>query len=174
MSLGDEFSNSVVRIRLVVVTRDPKGFPIIRAESVSVTFTTTGDSSAKSLLPVQPDEELVVPWELDFSGGDVVLRVSNKNGIWNDHLRSSPLFKPLIVGPIVFQIAFRLIAGVEDLGSGLSNWQRVLESAGLDIGDLGELSPEEIFDLASEVSTAFQLRSDLVSRLADELKGDEE
>jgi hypothetical protein len=163
-----------VRIRLVVVTRDPKGFPIIRAESVSVTFTSTGDSSAKSLLPVQPDEELVVPWELDFSGGDVVLRVSNKNGIWNDHLKSSPLFKPLIVGPIVFQIAFRLIAGVEDLGFGLSNWQKVLESAGLDISDSGEMDPEEIFDLASEVSTAFQLRSDLVSRLANELIGDEE
>ena len=174
LDLGAEFSHSVVRIRIVVVTRDSKGLPIIRAESVAVTFTTTGESSAKSLLPVQPDGELLVPWELDFRGGDVVLRVSNKGGLWGDHFRSSPMFKPLIVGPIVFQIAFRLIAGVEDLGSGMANWKRVLESAGLDTADLSGMSPEEMLDLAGEISTAFQLRSDLVGRLVDELKGGEE
>ena len=173
LQLGEEFKGSVFRMRLVAVTRDSRGFPIIRAESVPVSFTTTGESSATSRLPVQPDESLVTPWQLDFSGGDVILRVANKDQLMTEQLKSSHLFKPLVIGPVVFQIALKLLLGTDDAGPGLENWIKLLKKEGLDLDNASSLSPEEIYDAALEISTKFQDRRKLIQKLAVELQGDE-
>jgi len=173
LQLSEEFKGSVFRMRLVAVTRDSRGFPIIRAESVPVSFTTTGESSASSILPVQPDETLDTPWQLDFSGGDVILRVANKDQFMTEHLKSSSLFKPLIIGPVVFQIALKLLLGTDDIGPGLENWIQLLKREGLDLDSAGSLSPEEIYDEALEISLKFQQRVNLIEKLAVDLQGDE-
>lgn len=173
LQLGEEFNGSVFRIRLVAVTRDSRGLPIIRAESVPVSFTTTGESSATSILPVQPDESLVTPWQLDFSGGDVILRVANKDQLMTEQLKSSILFKPLVIGPVVFQIALKLLLGTDDVGPGLENWIKLLKKEGLDLDNASSLSPEEIYDAALEISKRFQQRKKLIQKLALDLQGDE-
>lgn len=173
LKLGEEFNGSVFRMRLVAVTRDSRGFPIIRAESVPVSFTTTGESSASSILPVQPDESLDTPWQLDFSGGDVILRVANKDQLMTEHLKSSNLFKPLIIGPVVFQIALKLLLGADDIGPGLENWIKLLKREGLDLDNVSALSPEEIYEAALEISITFQQRANLIEKLAVDLRGDE-
>lgn len=173
LQLGEEFNGSVFRMRLVAVTRDSRGFPIIRAESVPVSFTTTGESSASSILPVQPDESLDAPWQLDFSGGGVILRVANKDQLMTEHLKSSNLFKPLIIGPVVFQIALKLLLGTDDIGPGLENWIKLLKREGLDLDNVSALSPEEIYEAALEISIRFQQRANLIEKLAVDLQGDE-
>ncbi len=173
LQLGEEFKGSVFRMRLVAVTRDSRGFPIIRAESVPVSFTTTGESSAVSILPVQPDETLDTPWKLDFSGGDVILRVANKDQLMTEHLKSSNLFKPLIIGPVVFQIALKLLMGTDDIGPGLENWIKLLKREGLDLDSASELSTEEMYEEALELSLRFQQRANLIEKLALDFQGDE-
>jgi hypothetical protein len=170
VDLGPSFSGRVTRIRLVAVLVDTSGVPIIRAESIPVSFTTTGDSTSKSLLVVQPDVDLPVPWRLNFDSGDVVMMVSNKNDLWTLHLRNSPVFKPLLVGPVVFQIAVRLLSGSEDVGAGLEQWEKLLEQHGLDNKSAEGATFDEILELAEHVSLSFQAKTSSLDRLVKELE----
>lgn len=170
LDLGSAFVGRLIRIRLVAVVVDTQGIPIIRAESVPVSFTTAGESSSKSLLVVQPDDELTVPWRLNFDGGDVVMMVSNKNDLWALHLRNAPVFKPLVVGPVVFQIAVRLLSGSDDVGAGLDQWEKLLQKHGLDIESAEEASLDEILEMAEQVAVNFQANSRSLDRLVKALE----
>lgn len=169
INLGPAFQGRVCRIRLVAVVQDSNGVPIIRAESVPVSFTTSGDSTAKSLLVVQPMTDLEVPWRLSFEGGDVVMMVANKNDLWTQHLRSSLILKPLLVGPIIFQIALRLLSGSEDIGAGLEQWRDLLEEHGLLDESLEERNFDEVIEAADQISMSFQSNSKALDRLLKSL-----
>lgn len=170
LDIGSAFHGRVFRIRLVAVVQDSNNVPIIRAESVPVSFTSSGESTAKSLLVVQPMTDLEVPWRLSFEGGDVVMMVSNKGDLWTQFLRPSPILKPLLVGPIIFQIALRLLAGTDDIGAGLEQWKQLLEEHGLSDDSPDELNFDEVIDSAEQISNSFQASSKALDRLLKALE----
>ena len=170
INIGSAFQGRVFRIRLVAVVQDSNNVPIIRAESVPVSFTSSGESTAKSLLVVQPMSDLEVPWRLSFEGGDVVMMVSNKGNLWTQFLRPSPILKPLLVGPIVFQIALRLLAGSDDIGAGLEQWRQLLEEHGMVEDSSDGLNFDEVIESAEQISTSFQASSKALERLLKALE----
>ena len=174
IELGPEFVRSVARLRLIAVIRDSSNIPVIRAESVTVSFSSSGESSAKSLLVVQPVNDLKAPWELSFVGGDVILNVSNEGGLWSSHLRLSPLFKVLVIGPIVYQVALELLTSRGELGRGMERWQELLVSYGLEIEDSDDLDIEELMKQARDVSLEFQASRKTVEYLLGVMKGVDE
>lgn len=168
--LSAEFAVGVTRIRIVAVTEDASGIPIIRAESVTTSFSTSGESTSKSILVVEPVADLAVIWELDFDSGDVILKVSNKDNLWSEQLRQSQIFKSTIIGHIVYAVALHLLATRDELAAGLVNWQNLLVPLGLNIDDSDEADVEDLMDHARDVSHAFQEDRKLLSHLISNLE----
>lgn len=164
------FASGVIRVRIVAVAVDTAGIPIIRAESITTSFNSAGESTAKSILVVEPVEDLDVIWELDFSAGDVILKVSNREGLWTEYLKQSQVFKSTIVGHVVYVVALHLLATRGELAVGLEKWQTLLDSFGLNIDDSDEEDIEELMYLAREVSNAFQRDRKLLGHLISNLE----
>lgn len=161
--------------KIIAVLPDERGIPLIRASSKKAQIEpVNGESTSRSPLVVFPDSELTVPWELDFSTGDVRLLVSAKPGFWNE-LKASPLFKALVAGPISFEIVLNLMEKSEDsAGAGLSLWITIFSKYGFSISeDFEEMDLEEKLSLAKSVSRQFQKDKRVLDEVIKKIDGGE-
>lgn len=173
LNLDADLAAGSLGAKILAVLPDERGIPLIRASSKKAQINPgNGESTSRSPLVVFPDPELTVPWELDFSTGDVRLLVSARSGFWNE-LKSSPLFKALVAGPISFEIVLNLMEQSEDFaGAGLSLWITIFSKYGFSISeDFEEMDLEEKLSLAKSVSRQFQKDKRVLDEVIKKIDG---
>lgn len=112
----------------------------ILAESAAIALlpgkTKEGDNS---LLKVQAKNDLLSLWQVDYSLGEPVLQISNRNGIYAD-LISQQIFMAAVLPAALSGISFTVISQPEVFNSEvLMQWESALTKFGLTENRLGEL-----------------------------------
>jgi hypothetical protein len=132
-----DFSNlTSIRIRFKVVLLDSKKRLRILASIDKVRPALPPEiENAFSLLNIEADETLSVPWVLKFDSGEPILYISKKNNLF-DQLRnptSAPWFFPLVVHEVARQV-FNWLCLADDLpnSSVAKIWQDFFISFGCD------------------------------------------
>ena len=174
--LPPELLTGFVSVKVVAVGRDKSGIPLIEADSIATTIATeTGESSATSPLVVCPQMDLEVPWELDFTGGDVRVLVAADNGLYAQTLKSSSIFKSVIIGPIVYEIVLKMMDSDEGLGSAFGIWKTMLAPYGLDLSeDVHDWDFEQKHTAARQISKDFQIGKKTLTYLQNSIERDTE
>ena len=132
-----DFSNlTSIRIRFKVVSLDSKKRLRILASIDKVRPELPPEiENAFSLLNIEADETLSVPWVLNFDSGEPILYISKKKNLF-DQLRnptSAPWFFPLVVHEVARQV-FNWLCLSDDLtnSSVAKIWQEFFISFGCD------------------------------------------
>lgn len=156
----------------------------IVAESASIALLPgVAKEGNNSLLKVQAKSDLQSLWQIDFSIGEPVLQISNRNGIYGD-LIAEPVFFASVLPAAVSEIAFVIIAQADLLNADtLKLWESAFRAYGLSEARLGELrgslTSEEylgdslisIKDEANSIAQRFAAKFDL-TRLSRTPEGD--
>lgn len=131
-------SHSVNLFIRVVSKRD--GVRLILAESAAIPlFRGSEEASQESLLKVQPIENLPKLWDIDYSLGEPVLQVNNRDQNYPT-LVASGLFLGAILPSVVEEIAFVLITNDEAFTAEVfERWLVFLGQYGLTESKLSEL-----------------------------------
>lgn len=139
LHLADLTRSHSVNLFLRVVSKID-GVRLILAESAAIPlFRGSDEASQESLLKVQPVEGLSKLWEIDYSLGEPVLQINNKDQSYPT-LVASDLFLGAILPSVVEEIAFALITNDEAFTSEVyEKWTIFLAQFGLTESKLIEL-----------------------------------
>ena len=146
------------------------GVRLILAESAAIPlFRGPEQASQESLLKVQPVENLPKLWEIDYSLGEPVLQVNNKDQSYPT-LVSSGLFLSAILPSVVEEICFVLITNDEAFAAEVfDRWLSFLGVYGLTESKLSELHESlEVEDLGQALASVRETCKSVASAFSEQ------
>jgi hypothetical protein len=136
-------------------------------------------SDSTELLKVQKVDSLETLWEVDYSSGEPILQICNRNGIY-PNITSGPIFFASILPAAVKDIAYKALSeGSPIQDEALDVWRQYFLHLGLNQVDLDYLTQssnmdeqelsELRLDKAQFLSERFSVTNKLVERVVNEV-----
>jgi hypothetical protein len=163
LALGDTLSEGLVRLTVRLVdSSDP--IRRIAAETAPI-YLNSEPGSTKSLLKTQPKSDLQTLWAIDFSLGEPVLQILNKENSYRE-LTSSQLFLSSVLPPAVERILELVITDEDSFDAEpLMAWENFFSILGISSEELSELRSSLSESSAIELISSIRQRAQEIARV---------
>jgi len=171
----------LIKLRLKVVETNLEGIPLIKAQGDKITpVNLNADNRSRSFLKMVSSPDLTVPWRVEFENDEPVLKISEREDLFQKLRNKSQIFEPLVLADVVRQVFIWM--ATSDLSYSdevLKEWVLFFERFSCPQGFVQtershEVDYEEVVEMANVVSEEFAKKYDFIQSISSIIDAEEQ